>query len=116
MNASSPARSGAWESKVWLGVQLVGEDVRDEILLGREVAVEGAVGQAGLGHDGRHAGAVDAVLLEASPGRFDYSLPRRLLVVLAVAHSAPLWEPPSIVAVSVCLRSQYYDRTIILCS
>jgi hypothetical protein len=29
-------------------------------------------------------------LFEAPPGRFDDSLPRRLLVVLAVAHSAPL--------------------------
>src|SRR5438132_1153724 len=53
-----------------LGAQLVSEDVRDEILLGREVGVEGAVRQAGVGHESRYAGAVDAVLLEASSGRF----------------------------------------------
>jgi len=88
MNASSPARSGAWESKVWLGVQLVGEDVRDEVLLGREVAVEGAVGKAGVGHHGSHAGAVDAVFLEEPAGRFDDALSGRLLVARAVANSA----------------------------
>ena len=57
-----PPDRGLGVEAVALGAQLVGEDVRDEILLGREVGVEGAVGQAGVGHDGRHAGAVDAVL------------------------------------------------------
>jgi hypothetical protein len=75
---------------VALRAQLVGEDVRDQILLGREVAVEGAVGQAGVGHDGRNAGAVDAVCFEAPPGRFDDALPRRVLLVLAVSHTEPL--------------------------
>ncbi len=81
----------------WLGVnalalcaQLVGEDVRDEVLLGGEVGVEGAVGQAGVGHQGRHAGAVDAVLLEAPPGRFEDALSGGLLLVLAVSHREPL--------------------------
>src|SRR3954471_3836048 len=80
----------------WLSVealtlcaQLVGEDVRDEILLRGEVAVEGPVRQAGVRHDGRDARPVDSVLLETSPGRFDDSFPRHLLVVLAVAHGAP---------------------------
>jgi hypothetical protein len=73
-----------------LGTQLVGEDVRDEILLGGEVAVEGAVGQAGVGHHGRHASAVDAVFFEAPPGRFDDALPGRLFLVLAVSHREPL--------------------------
>ena len=64
MNASSPARSeGCGVEALALGSQLVGEDVRDEILLRGEVGVEGAVGQAGVGHHGGHAGAVDAVLL-----------------------------------------------------
>ena len=57
-----------------LGAQLVGEDVRHKILLGGEVGIEGAVGQAGVGHNGRHAGAIDAVLLEAPPGRFEDAL------------------------------------------
>ena len=45
-----------------LGAQLVGEHVRDEIFLGHEVGVEGAVGQAGVGHHGGHTGAVNAIL------------------------------------------------------
>ena len=69
-----------------LGAQLVGEDVCDEILLGREVGVEGAVGQAGVGHHGRNAGAIDAVLLEAPSCRFEDALSGGLLLVLAVAH------------------------------
>ena len=66
-----------------LGAQLVGEDVREDILLGGEVGVEGAVDRAGVGHHGRHAGAVDAVVLEAPPGRFDDALSR-----------GPLWSLP----------------------
>ena len=51
-----------------LGAQLVGEDVGgDEIFLGREVRVEGAVGQAGVGHQGRHAGAVVPSCLKRRP-------------------------------------------------
>src|SRR5205823_3113124 len=50
-----------------------------------------AVGQAGVGHHGRHAGAVDAVLFEASPGCFEDALSRGLLLVLAVAHGEPPW-------------------------
>jgi hypothetical protein len=71
---------------VALGAQLVGEDVRDEIFLGREVGVEGAVGQAGVGHHGGYAGAVDAVLFEAPSGSFEDALSGGLLVVRAVAH------------------------------
>ena len=73
-----------------MGAQLVGEDVRDEVLLGGEVRVEGAVGQAGVGHHGRDAGAVDAVLLEAPPGCFEDALSGGLLLVLAVSHREPL--------------------------
>src|SRR5215207_4462755 len=88
----SRAIGGVGVEALALGAQLVGEDVRDEILLGREVAVEGAIGQAGVGHYGGHTGTVDAVLFEASPGRFDDSLPCRLLVVLAVAHTESLFS------------------------
>ena len=91
MNASSPSRSGGvGVEALALGAQLVGEHVRDEIFLGREVGVEGAVGQAGVGHHGGHAGAVDAVLFEAPSGRFEDALSGGLLVVLAVAHERPL--------------------------
>ena len=88
MNASSPARSeGCGVEALALGAQLVGEDVGDEILLGGEVGVEGAVGQAGVGHHGGHAGAVDAVLLEAPSGRFEDALSGGLLLVLARSAS-----------------------------
>jgi hypothetical protein len=50
-------------------LQLIGEDVPDQVLLGGEVGVEGAVRQSGVGHQRRHAGAIDAVSLEAPPGR-----------------------------------------------
>jgi hypothetical protein len=76
-----------------LGAQLVGEHVGDEVLLGREVGVEGAVGQAGVGHHGGDAGAVDAVLFEAPSGRFEDPLSGGLLVALVVAHSAIVLRP-----------------------
>src|SRR5205085_6320723 len=70
--------------------QLVGEDVRHKVLLGGEVGIEGAVSQAGVGHHSRDAGPVDAVLLQAPPGRFENALSRGLLLVLAVSHREPL--------------------------
>src|SRR4051794_29459246 len=73
-----------------LCAQLVGEHVRDEVLLRPEVAVEGTVRQAGIRHHGRDARAVDPILLEPSPGRFENPLARRLFLVLAVAHGEPL--------------------------
>jgi hypothetical protein len=75
-----------------LGAQLVGEHVRDEVLFRSEVPVEGAVGQTGVGHHGGHAGAIDAVLLEAPSRRFDDAFSRGLLVVLAVAHAQSLFS------------------------
>src|SRR5215211_5502008 len=91
MNASSPARAGGWRVEVLaLDAQLVGEHVGDEVLLGSEVGVEGAVGQAGVGHHGGDAGAVDAVLFEAPSGGFEDALPGGLLLVLGVAHREPL--------------------------
>ena len=86
---SRPIR-GLGVEAVALGAELVGEDVGDEIVFGLEVGVEGAVGQAGVGHEGRYAGGVDAVLLEASSGCFDDSLSGGVLVALAVAHGEPL--------------------------
>src|SRR5919198_517336 len=82
-----PPDRGLGVEALALGAQLVGEDVRDEILFRVEVGVEGAVGQAGVGHHGGHAGAIDAVLLEAPSGRFEDPLSGGLLVALVVAQS-----------------------------
>ena len=71
---------------VALCAQLVGEDVRDQVLLRVEVGVESAVGQAGVGHQRRYAGAIDAVLLEAPPGCFEDAFSGGLLLLLAVSH------------------------------
>src|SRR3954452_15414315 len=107
----------------WLSVealtlcaQLVGEDVRDEILLRGEVAVEGPIRKAGVRHDGRHARPVDSVLLETPPGRLDDSLPRHLLVVLAVAHSRTSFGTALNRRRRLCHSAQYYDRTTLLWS
>jgi len=54
-----------------LCAQLLGENVRDQILLRGEVGVEGAIRQAGVGHHRGQARAVDAVLLETPPGGFE---------------------------------------------
>ena len=99
-----------------LNSQLLGEDVGDEVLLGGEVGVEGAVGQAGVGHHGGHAGAVDAVCFEAPSSRFEDALSGGLLVVFAVAHLAT--------SLADCSRScrvgrarvplLHYGRTIVL--
>jgi hypothetical protein len=88
--SSSKAADGQPSST--LCAQLLGKDVRDQILLRGEVGVEGAVGQAGVGHHGGQARAVDAVPLEAPPGGFEDPLARRLLVVLAVAHGSFLYD------------------------
>jgi hypothetical protein len=39
--------------------------------------------RAGVGHQGRHAAAVDAVLLDAPAGGYDAALPGDVLVALA---------------------------------
>ena len=69
-----------------LGAHLVGDDAGDEIVLGREMSVERAVGQPRVRHQRGHAGAVDAVGLEPMAGRVEDPLPRRLLVLLAVTR------------------------------
>ena len=94
-----------------LSSQLVGEDVGDEILLGGEVGVEGAVGQAGVGHHGGHAGAVDAVFFEAPSGRFEDALSGGLLVPLvrmATSSNVSIVSAHCITAILV-----YYDRNAI---
>lgn len=67
-----------------LGVQLVGDSGRDEVVLGCEVGVEGAVGQSGVVHEGGDPGAVDAVLFQPAAGGVQDPSPCRLLVVCAV--------------------------------
>jgi hypothetical protein len=57
-----------------LCVQLLGENVRDQILLGGEVGIEGAIRQAVVGHHRGQSRAVDAGLLEAPPGAFEGSV------------------------------------------
>jgi hypothetical protein len=101
---------------VALGAQLVGEDVGDEILLGCEVCVERAVGQARVGHDARHAGAVDAVFFEAPSCGFEDALSGGLLVVFAVAHSDLSRRTARDRVVGAVLRVPllHYGRTIIL--
>ncbi len=62
----------------------------DQIVLGFEVGVEGAVSEAGLGHD---SGYTDAVRTDGANGRGrfgQYSLPGSLLVVTFVAHARVL--------------------------
>jgi hypothetical protein len=69
---------------------LVCYDVRDEVVLGLEVGVEGSVGQPGIRHERGDAGSVDPVQLEPLAGPFDDPLPRHLLVLLGVArHRVP---------------------------
>ena len=79
-----------FDSKDDLVATVVGEHVGDQILLGLEVGIEAAVGQAGIGHHGGDAGAVDAVLFEAPSGCFEDALSGGLLLVLGVAHREPL--------------------------
>src|SRR5207302_6079996 len=73
-----------------LGAQLVGDRGGDQVLLGREVGVEGAVGQPGVRHQGRDSRAVDAVCLQPAAGHLDDAAPGRLLVLLAVSGHAAL--------------------------
>src|SRR5215218_1839611 len=107
MNASSPARAGAWASKLWRwACSWSASEFATTSSLRREVGVERAVGRACVGHQGRHAGAVDAVLLEAPSGRFEDALSGGLLVVLAVAHSDLVVELLSIVSWDLVRRAR----------
>src|SRR4051794_36881012 len=75
-----------------LAAQLVADHDGNQVVLGLEVRIEGAVGQAGVGHQGRDPRAVDPVLLEATTSRLDDPPPGRVLVLLAVpGHHARSW-------------------------
>ena len=69
-----------------LFAEFIGERGGDQVVLGCEVGVEGAVGQPRVGHERGDPRAVDAVALEPAAGRLDDPLPGRLLVLLAVPH------------------------------
>src|SRR5215204_5441036 len=98
-----------------LNSQLLGEDVGDEILFRLEVGVEGAVGQAGVGHHGGDAGAVDAVVFEASSGRLEDALPGGLLVVFGVAHREPLSSDCSRACLaSLIVLCPYYCSMVVI--
>ena len=66
--------------------ELLGDDRGDQVVLRGEVAVEGAVGQAGVSDEGRDAGAVDAVALEPASGGRDHPAPGLFLVLRAVSR------------------------------
>jgi hypothetical protein len=75
----------------------------DEILgTHREVGVEGAVGQPGVGHERGDPGAVDAVALEPAASRLDDPLPGRLLVLCPVPRHTLLRPPQGPLAVRRC--------------
>src|SRR5207244_3114398 len=67
-----------------LVAELVGDRGGDQVVLGGEVGVEGAVSQPGVGHERGDPGAVDAVALEPAARRLDDPLPGYLLVFFPV--------------------------------
>ena len=71
-----------------LGHQRVVVVGRDDVLLGREVAEERHVRDAGRGGDLLHRGLLVAVLEEQAHGRVLDALPRLGLLALAQAHAA----------------------------
>ena len=64
--------------------QLLRHRGADEVLLGGEVCVEGAVGQSRVRHQGRDARTVDAIGLQSLARGLDDALPSLSFVVLAV--------------------------------
>ena len=63
---------------------------RDEFVLGGEVRVEAAVGEAGLGHHRGDADALGAGRADRAGCRVEHALARVPLVVAVVAHGATL--------------------------
>jgi len=51
------------------------EQLDEEVLLGGEIGVEGAAGEAGFGGDGLDAGAMETAARDDAPGRFDQRYP-----------------------------------------
>src|SRR3954471_24001015 len=66
--------------------QLVGDRGGDQFVLGSEVRVEGAHGQAGVRHQPGDPRTIDPVALEPATSGLDDPLPGRPLVLLAVPH------------------------------
>ena len=66
-----------------------------QILLGGEMRVEGAVGQARLRHDAGEADRGDAALAELRRGDVDDVPPRRVPVSLVVARQSRLLRDPA---------------------
>ena len=85
-----------------LSAELVGDRGGDQVFLGWEVGVEGAVGQPGVGHERRDPGAIDAVALEPAASRLDDPLPGRLLVFFPVPRHTLLRPPQGPLAVRRC--------------
>ncbi len=58
----------------------------DKLLLRGEMAVEAAMGQAGVGHQAGDAGRLDAVFAKARRRGLDNMFSRRVLMAFFVAH------------------------------
>src|SRR3954468_21637254 len=67
-----------------LSAQLVSDRSGDQLILGFEVRVKGACGQACVRHQPDYPGTVDPVTLEPATSGLDDSLPGRPFVLLAV--------------------------------
>lgn len=88
-----------------LGAQLVGDDSGDEIVLGREVGAEGAVGWSHVCHERGDPRAVDAVPLESAAGSLHDPSRCRLLVALChIAPNAPPLRAPRSRPIGECRR------------
>src|SRR5687768_8633663 len=98
-----------WSLPVGLALlaHLLGDRGGDEVVLGVEVGVEGAVGQPRVGHERGNARSVDPVTLEPPTGRLDDPPPGRFLVLLAVPG-----HTPSLCRTARCaLSSGHYSTT-----
>jgi len=87
-------RGRASALKLALCAYLVGDRGGDEVLLGGEVSIEGAVGQPRIRHEGGDPRAVDAVSPESTAGGLDDPLPRLPLALFPVPHHTLLahWQ------------------------
>jgi len=88
-----PLESGPVEHpgpiQLTLSLQLVRNDGGNQVVLGREVGIEGAVGQTRICHEGRDPGTVDAITLETTAGSLNDPPSRRVLVLPAVSRHGP---------------------------
>ena len=79
---------------VELATKLIRDCGGDQIDLRREVDVESAICEAGVGHECRDARAVDAVLLEALAGCLENPASRLLFVLFSVSGHVILGSKP----------------------